>query len=65
MAADAKKKPGLALAVMVGAKKGADAPKEDDSYGASVDELADVLGVSDDKRDAFREAFEAAVMSCK
>ena len=64
MAAEEKKKPGLALAVMVGAKKGAAKP-EGDSYGAAVDELADVLGVSDDKRDAFREAFEAAVMSCK
>lgn len=59
------KKPGLALAVMVGAKKGAAEPDDDDSYGAAVDELADVMGVAEDKRDAFREAFEAAVMSCK
>lgn len=36
-----------------------------DAYSAATDELADVLGVSADKRDAFRAAFEAAVMSCK
>jgi hypothetical protein len=43
-----------------------DADDQDgDAYAASVDELADVLGVSADKRDAFRSAFEAACMACK
>lgn len=36
---------------------------DDDTYGAAVDELAEVVGVAD--VDAFREAFKAAVMSCK
>lgn len=44
-------------------------PDEDDldgdAYTASVDELADVLGIGADKRDAFRAAFEAAVMAVK
>lgn len=35
----------------------------DDSYSAAVDELAEILGVAD--VEAFRSAFEAAVMSCK
>lgn len=63
--ADEKKKPGLALAVMVGAKKGAPAAAsdEDDSYGTAVDELFDALKAGD--KEAFRDAFEAAVMSCK
>jgi hypothetical protein len=62
MADAAKKKPGLALAVMVGAKKG-EKPADDDSYGAAVDELFDAIKSGD--KDAFRDAFEAAVMSCK
>jgi hypothetical protein len=62
----AAKKPGLALVIAAGGKpKGEAAPESDDSYGAAVDELADVLGVPDDKLDAFREAFEAACMACK
>lgn len=36
-----------------------------DAYTAAVDELADVMGIGEDKRDAFRSAFEAAVMSVK
>jgi hypothetical protein len=60
----AKKKPGLALVVSAGAKKGPSEPADDD-YDAVVDELADTLGVRDDNRDAFKEAFRAAVMSCK
>ncbi len=62
--ADAKKKASLALVVGVGKPK-AEKEEPDESYSASVDELADVLGVAENKRDAFREAFEAAVMSCK
>lgn len=67
MAHAAKKKPGLSLVIAMGGKKPASEaePDGDEAYGAAVDELADVLGVSDDKRDAFREAFEAAVMSAK
>lgn len=36
-----------------------------DAYTAATDELADVLGVPAERRDAFRSAFEAACMSCK
>lgn len=64
------KKPSLALVISAGKKGDADeeAPpssKELDDYGASLDELADVLGVADDKRQDFAEAFKAACMSCK
>jgi hypothetical protein len=60
----AKKKPSLALVVSTG--KGKPASKSDgDSYGAAVDELADVLGVADDKMEDFKAAFEAAVRTCK
>jgi hypothetical protein len=62
--ADKPKKPGLAMAVAVDAKKGTvAAPKEDDSYGTAVDELFDAVKAGD--KEAFRDAFEAAVMSCK
>ncbi len=61
----AKKKPALAAVPAIGKPKAKPAAVDDGAYSASVDELADVLGVSDDKRDSFREAFEAAVMSCK
>lgn len=40
-------------------------PDVGDDYSASVAELADLLGVPDDKRDAFSTAFQAAVMTCK
>lgn len=58
------KKPSLAAVVV---KSGGPSPKEDDddSYDASVGELADVLGVGPDQYDAFKAAFQAAVMSCK
>lgn len=61
------KKPALALVVSAGKSKGDEAPasKDMDEYGASLDELAEVLGVADDKRGDFSEAFKAAVMSCK
>ena len=36
---------------------------QDDTYDAAAGELADVLGVAD--VDAFKEAFKAAVMSCR
>ena len=56
------KKPALALVVSAGKD---DSSKDLDDYGASLDELADVLGVADDKREDFAEAFKAACMSCK
>jgi hypothetical protein len=62
----AKKKPGLALVVSVG--KGKPEPKKSeasDEYSAAVDELAEVIGVADDKMADFKAAFEAAVMACK
>ena len=34
------------------------------SYDAAVSELADVLGVADDKLDAFKAALEAVIMTC-
>lgn len=68
-----KKKPGLALLIGVGkAKASGKATADDESesedageYDASLDELADVLDVAAEKRDAFMDAFKAAVMSCK
>lgn len=39
-------------------------PDADDAYGAAVDEFLELVGVSEDKLDAAREAFRAAVMSC-
>lgn len=62
MAAYEKKKPSLALVV---GKGKADEEPEEDGDGAMLDELADVLGVADDKRSDFAEAFRAAVSSCK
>lgn len=62
--AASEKKPGLAVVISAGKSK-VDEGDEDESYGASLDELADILGVSDDQREAFSDAFKAAVMSCK
>jgi hypothetical protein len=62
MAEDAKK-PKLALVASVGKKAAEDDDEDDDS--AALDELADVLGVAEGKREAFKAAFEAAVMCCK
>lgn len=63
------KKPALALVVSAGKGKDDDeAPpssKDMGDYEASLDELADVLGVADDKRKDFAEAFKAACSSCK
>lgn len=42
-----------------------DTDDEAGEYDAAVDEVADLLGVSEDKLEAFRDAFKAAVMSCK
>jgi hypothetical protein len=42
-----------------------DAGPETEGYEAAVSELADVLGIPDDKMGAFRDAFEAAVMNCR
>lgn len=63
-----KKRPGLAEVMAAGsdddeeeAPESSDAKDED--YSASVDELFDAL--KSDDRDAFHDAFKAAVMSCK
>lgn len=61
--ADVKKKPSLALVVSAGKGKPVAEEEPDESYSAAVDELAEILGVSD--VEGFRSAFEAAVMSCK
>lgn len=62
--ASAKKPPLSAVVAGMGKSTEPSAPPaEDETYSAAVDELADILGVSD--VDAFRSAFEAAVMSCK
>ncbi|AKU97004.1 hypothetical protein AKJ09_03668 [Labilithrix luteola] len=70
--ASESKKPGLALVIGVGKDKGrskedddSEPDMDDEDYQASIEELADVLDISDDKREAFRDAFQAAVMSCK
>lgn len=56
------KKPSLGE-VAAKPREGSSGESDDDAYSAAVDELAEVLGVSD--VEAFRAAFEAAVMSCK
>lgn len=65
--AAAKKKPALSVvfAMSKGKAPAAPAPKEPDSddYGAAIDELFDAVQSGD--REAFRSAFEAAVLSCK
>jgi hypothetical protein len=67
-----KKKPSLAAAIDEMKSGGStaddeDAPESesggDEDYSASVDELFDAL--KNDDRDAFHDAFKAAVMSCK
>jgi len=63
-----EKKPALSLVIGMGKGKGEDADEGDDEggeYSAIVDELADVLGVADDKKQDFADAFKAAVMHCK
>jgi hypothetical protein len=67
------KKPSLALVIGKGRDDAEeDAPDSmapesegegDEDYSASVDELFDAL--KNDDRDAFHDAFKAAVMSCK
>jgi len=67
------KKPALALVIASGKSQGDgedEAPpssKDMDSedYEAIVGELADAIGVQDDKRKDFAEAFKAAVTACK
>jgi hypothetical protein len=62
-----KKKPSLSMVVGIGKPtEDKESPEEDaGEYDASVDELADVLDVPDAKRDAFRDALQAAIMSCR
>lgn len=62
--ADAAKKPSLAMVIGLGKGK-AEPDDDDEDYDAAVGELADVLGVPEDKVDAFKSAFQAAVMSCR
>lgn len=77
MASEPKKKPSLALVIGAGKGDDDDVPESsapdsmggddsdarDEDYSASVDELFDAL--KNDDRDAFHDAFKAAVMSCK
>lgn len=65
-----EKKPALSLVIGMGKSKGHDEDDEESDdeggeYSAIVDELADVLGVADDKKQDFADAFKAAVMHCK
>jgi hypothetical protein len=60
------KKPSLGDVIGLGdVDEDEDMGEEDGSYSAAVSELAEVLGVGDDQMDAFKTAFQAAVMSCK
>lgn len=69
----AEKKPALALVIASGKPRGGDEDESPTSskdlasedYEAIVGELADAIGVQDDKREDFAEAFKAAVMACK
>jgi hypothetical protein len=72
-----KKKPGLALVISMGkGKKDGDEPDGDESddkdegdYGdefrATCEELADTLGLDDDKHDAFCEQLHACIVAAK
>ncbi len=63
---DAKKKPALALVISAGKGKEHDEDDEDSGeYSAVVGELAELLGVEEDKREEFETAFHAAVAACK
>ena len=64
------KKPSLAV-VIEETRKGktddeapANESGENEDYSTSLAELADVLDVPDDKRDAFSDAMRAVVMAC-
>lgn len=57
------KKPSLAM--VLGGGDPVEPDDDDEGYSAAVDEVADLLGVSAEKKDAFKSAFQAAVMSCK
>lgn len=59
------KKPSLADVALEESGDEEEAPESGDDYGVAVDELAEVLGVTDDKMQAFRDAFQAACMSCR
>lgn len=62
----AKKAPSLAVVISEAkASKKDDVEADDGAYSAAVDELAEHLGVSEEKYADFAEAFRAAVMSCK
>ena len=63
-----KKKPGLAEVIVAEEKKkpdedGSDEEEGSEDYAAAADEVFDALK-ADDKQ-AFQQAFKAAVMSCK
>jgi hypothetical protein len=66
-----EKKPALALVISAGKGKPIDddeAPpssKDMGDYDAVIGELADTIGVSEDRKADFAEAFRAAVQSCK
>ena len=57
------KKPSLAL--VVGSGKGKEEDDESEDYDSALDELAEVMGVSEEDREDFMAAFKAAVSSCK
>jgi len=63
------KKPSLAVIIASGkGKKSDDDDEEYDEGGdfaAAADELADSLGVDEDKRESFRESLEACIRICK
>lgn len=70
------KKPSLAVIIASGKSgksgKGKEPSTDDDEdydeggdFAASADDLADMLGVGDDDKSAFRDALEACIRSCK
>jgi len=70
----AMEKKGLAAIIALAKPKSSDSSgdisqsdeeDDDEGYSAAVDELADTMDVPDDKREAFMDAFKAAVMACK
>lgn len=67
----ASKKPSLALIISSIGKDHDDDEDEhskdsdDESYEAARDELAELVGVKDDDREAFGDALRAFIMTCK
>lgn len=59
------KKPSLAVIIASGKKRPDDEDEGDGDFAAASDELANIVGVGEEERDAFRDALEACIRACK